>query len=146
MITHLHCYCCSHIFDLHYCCYFLVVLIKYICLYMYVYGCVQIYMNIYMYMYIYIYIYLYIGICIYVCVCMCKYIYVYIFFVVKLDFNQHHETRSASNYWYQRFMMIALKCKIILFGSQIFLSICYCSWKASLISKCQKCSLNFNVK
>ena len=77
MITHLHCYCCSHIFDLHYCCYFLVVLIKYICLYMYVYGCVQIYMNIYMYIYIYIYIFILGYVYMYACVCVNIYMYTY---------------------------------------------------------------------
>ena len=41
--------------------------------------------------------------------------------------------------------MIALECDILLFESQIWGSY-YSSWKASLISKYQKCSLIVNVK
>ena len=49
-----------------------------------------------------------------------------------------HELRSACNLWCQRFIMLALKCDIVLFASQIWDS-CFSSWKASLIYKCQYC-------
>ena len=77
--------------------------------------------------------------CMSMCVCMCVYVYVYILFVVRIDFNYHHEMRSTTNIWCQQFTMIALKWGIVLFESQIYGSF-YSSWKASLISKYQKCS------
>ena len=77
----------------------------------------------------------------YMCVCACMYMYVYIFFVFRVDINQHHEVRSTSNFWCQRIIMIALKCDIVLSESKIGSSY-YSSWKASLISKSQKCRLN----
>ena len=43
----------------------------------------------------------------------------YIYFVVRADFNKHYEMRSTSNIWCQRFIMLALKCDIVLFESQI---------------------------
>ena len=52
-------------------------------------------------------------------ICVCVYNVSYIFFVVKVDFNWRHEMRSTSNFWCQRFTMIALKCDIILSESQI---------------------------
>ena len=71
----------------------------------------------YVCMHIYIYMHIYTGICI--CVCLCVYLYVYILFVIRVDFNWHHEMRSTSNIWCQRFIMITLKCDIVLFESQI---------------------------
>ena len=47
--------------------------------------------------------------------CVCIYMHIYIYFVVRGDFNEHHEMRSASNIWCQRFTMIALICDIVLF-------------------------------
>ena len=72
-------------------------------------------MNMCVCIYIYVYIYRYVHMCMSVCV----YLYVYILFVIRVDFNWHHEMRSTSNIWCQRFKMITLKCDIVLFESQI---------------------------
>ena len=50
------------------------------------------------------YICIHIGICISVCVCMDVYIY-YILFVVRVE---HHDVGTISDFWSQRFIMIAL--------------------------------------
>ena len=80
---------------------------------MYIYKSLYIYVfvNIYVYISLYIYIYIYIYISLY--------IYMYIYYEVRVDFNYHHELRSASNFWCQRYIMLALKCNIVLFASQI---------------------------
>ena len=58
--------------------------------------------------YIYIYIYLYI------------YMYMYIYFLwLGLTLIRTISTRSTSNFWCQRFIMIALKCDIVLSELQI---------------------------
>ena len=44
----------------------------------------------------------------------------------SVDFNQHHELRSASNFWCQQYLMLALKCDIVLFASQIWGAVTPC--------------------
>ena len=120
-LLNVHCYCYYHFYDFRYWCYIFAVLIK---IYMFTYVCICV-------VCVYIYIYLYI------------YMYMYIYFLwLGLTLIRTISTRSTSNFWCQRFIMIALKCDIVLSELQIWGS-CYSAWKASLISKYQKCRLGF---
>ena len=47
--------------------------------------------------------------------CMCVYVCIYIYYILFVVRVEHHDVRSISDFWSQRFIMIALKCDIILF-------------------------------
>ena len=60
---------------------FYMLILQYICIYVYIYICIYVYMYVYMciYVYMYICIYVYMYICIYVYMCICVYVYMYIY-------------------------------------------------------------------
>ena len=100
----------------------LVIWKNYVCIYIYIYICINVIWHVCMYVYIYIciiYIYTYVYLYMYnasICICVCIYIYIYIntWIVLYKWFTDFIVESLQMNHWILRFWSIFLEFAIIL--------------------------------